>query len=37
MHYDASDGLDQITITAGTGCDIVPDPAVATTDQVKIG
>ncbi|WP_194892817.1 hypothetical protein [Catenulispora pinisilvae] len=37
LHYDASDGLDQIIITAGTGCDIVPDPADTTAVSKIIG
>lgn len=37
LGYDSSNGGDAIDISVKTACDIVPDPAVATTDQVKIG
>lgn len=37
LGYDSSNGGDEIDISVKTACDIVPDPAVATTDQVKIG
>ena len=37
LYFGAVGAGDSINITAATGCDIVPDPAVATGDRVIIG
>ena len=37
LFTESSGGGDTIDITAATGCDVVPDPAVATSDRVIIG